>query len=476
MFLRTPSLSIHPVGLSTSAQISVYLRDNLTGLPPLGPKSGRPAEQELFPIRRSRSWFCLIQPNQPPRLRAATYGRGVWEMPLPESSFPDFSIQVTTTNLSAYPSTAATFQGMLTSLNGYAKAVSLSCFAAGGAVPQQCGNVNSLVPTSGGTSFGVPASSTNVDDFSFQIQAHDASGLIHAQAVVLHVMDFSIAAPDPSSVTLSPGGNTTVSVLVSSLGAFNERITITCPAAAAGISCAGSSSSLSPGSAQTIPVTIEISSAVGLGNYAITLVAVSADGLQHKTANLGLQVQSAAPDFSLQMASQSLTAVKPGQLAKTTVTVNSLNGFSGTVALSCTSPAPCMLTPATVSTFPAQATLQIDTTGASPANLNLSITGSVAGGNTHTASLTLPIVAFGLGTVTSPQAASAGGSANFSVQLVSENGYTGTVQTSCDATSLSQNQTCTLSPTSATLTANGTTTIQGSDHGSAGTGAWQLSD
>ena len=128
---------------------------------------------------------------------------------------------------------------------------------------------------------------------------------------------------------------------------------------------------------------------------------------------------------------------------------------------SCTSPAPCMLTPATVSTFPAQATLQIDTTGASPANLNLSITGSVAGGNTHTASLTLPIVAFGLGTVTSPQAASAGGSANFSVQLVSENGYTGTVQTSCDATSLSQNQTCTLSPTSATLTANGTTTIQG---------------
>ena len=59
------------------------------------------------------------------------------------------------------------------------------------------------------------------------------------------------------------------------------------------------------GSAQTIPVTIEISSAVGLGNYAITLVAVSADGLQHKTANLGLQVQSAAPDFSLQMASSS---------------------------------------------------------------------------------------------------------------------------------------------------------------------------
>ena len=383
-------------------------------------------------------------------------------MPLPESSFPDFSIQVTTTNLSAYPSTAATFQGMLTSLNGYSKALSLSCYAAGGrhaAAVRERQQFRADVWWNELSRYQ-PAI-TSVADFSFQIQAHDASGLIHAQASEFHVMDFSIAAPDPTSVTLSPGGNTTVNVLASSLGAFNERITITCPAAAAGISCAGSSSSLSPGSAQTIPVTIEISSAVGLGNYAITLVAVSADGLQHKTANLGLQVQSAAPDFSLQMASQSLTAVKPGQLAKTTLTVNSLNGFSGTVALSCTSPAPCVLTPATVSTFPAQATLQIDTTGASPANLNLSITGSVAGGNTHTASLTLPIVAFGLGTVTSPQAASAGGSANFSVQLVSENGYTGTVQTSCDATSLSQNQTCTLSSTSATLTSNGTTTIQG---------------
>ena len=423
----------------------------------VGPSSGTGA-LPTAPVTQ----LVLFRPtNQPPRLRAATYGRGVWEMPLPESSFPDFSIQVTTTNLSAYPSTGATFQGMLTSLNGYSKTLSLSCYAAGGAIPQQCGNANSFVPTSAGTSFAVPASNTSVDDFSFQIQAHDVSGLMHAQAVTFHVMDFSIAAPDPTSVTLSPGGNTTVNVLASSLGAFNERTTITCPAAAAGISCAGSSSSLSPGSAQTIPVTIAISSAVGLGDYAITLVAVSADGLQHKTANLGLQVQSAAPDFSLQMASQSLTAVKPGQLAKTTLTVNSLNGFSGTVALSCTSPAPCVLTPATVSTFPAQATLQIDTTGASPANLNLSITGSVAGGNTHTASLTLPIVAFGLGTVTSPQAASAGGSASFSVKLVSENGYAGTVQTSCDATSLSQNQTCALSSTSAALTSNGTTTIQG---------------
>ncbi len=98
--------------------------------------------------------LVLFHPiNQPPRLRAATYGRGVWEIPLPGSSFPDFSIQMTSTTLAVYPSATATFQGMLTSLNGYAKTVSLSCYAAGGVLPQQCGNANSFVPTSCGTSF-----------------------------------------------------------------------------------------------------------------------------------------------------------------------------------------------------------------------------------------------------------------------------------------------------------------------------------
>jgi large repetitive protein len=402
--------------------------------------------------------------NQPSRLRAATYGRGVWEMPLPGSSFPDFSIQVTSASLSAYPSATTPFQGILTSINGYANPVSLSCYAAGAALPQQCGNNNNFLPTSGGTSFAVPVSNPGVGDFSFQIQAQDASGLVHGQAVSLHVMDFSIAAPTPASVTMSPVGNSTINVLASSLGSFSQRITLTCPAAASGISCAGSSSTLSAGSSQTIPVTISVSSGVAIGNYTTTLVAVSADGLQTKTASVGVQVQSATQDFWLQVTNQSLASAKPGQIAKTTLTISSLNGFSGTVNLSCASPQSpptCSISPATVSTFPAQATVQIDTTGVSPANLNLVITGSTAGSNTHTLSLTLPVVSFELGTVTPPQPATGGATANFSIQLVSQNGYTGAVQTSCDATALSQNQTCTLSPNNPTLTANSTTTVQG---------------
>jgi hypothetical protein len=193
-------------------------------------------------------------------------------------------------------------------------------------------------------------------------------------------------------------------------------------------------------------------------------VATSADGLESKTVNLTVQIQSSVPDFTLQVASQNLPAVKPGQLARTTLMVQSQNGFSGTVALVCsTSPktAHCTITPASVSSFPREVTVQIDTTGTSPVDLSLSITGNAEGGNTHVVSLTVPVVAFALRGVTAPQATSPSNTATFSFQLVSENGYTGTIQTTCDASSLSQSQTCTLSPGSLTLNTNGTTVIQG---------------
>ena len=425
---------------------------------------GPPTGLGLLPAAPVTQLLLFRPSNQPPRLRAATYGRGAWEMPLPESSVPDFTLQVTNADLTTYPNLAVQFQGLLTSLNGYAKAVSLSCYAGASQLPQHCGNSSSFIPAPEGTSFSVPVNDAAVADFSLRIQAHDASGLMHEQSVTFHVMDFTVGSPSPASVNLSSGGNTTVNVLGSSLGPFSERVTISCPAAPTGISCNGSSSVFAAGSAQTIPVAVTASSNVPLGNNTVALVATSADGLESKTVNLTVQIQSPVPDFTLQATSQSLPAVKPGQSAETTLTVQSQNGFSGTVALTCaTSPTTrnCSTTPASVSSFPTAVAVQIDTTGANAGDVSVSITGSAAEGNAHVVSLTLPVVAFALSGVTAPQATSASNTATFSFQLVSENGYTGNVQTTCDASSLSQSQTCTLSPPSPRLNANGTTVIQG---------------
>jgi len=408
--------------------------------------------------------LSLFHPsNQPARLRAATYGRGAWEMPLPNSAFPDFTISVTNSTASAYPNAAVLFHGVLTSINGYSKAVSLACNSGGNALPDHCGNNSSFQPTTGGTSFAVPVSNSSVGDFLFQIQAQDATGLSHSQSVELQVMDFAIASPSPSAVTLAPGANTSVSMLTSSLGTFAQSISISCPEAPTGISCLGNSSALSIGSAQSIPVAISVASGVAVGNYTIALVAASADGLQSKTQSLAVKVQSSTPDFSLQVANQTLSATKVGQLQKVPLTVTSLNGFNGTVALSCNGvpSLSCSVTPPTVSAFPAQATIQIDTAGASATNANLSIVGSVMGGAKHSIALTLPIIAFAIRSVTPPQSTSIGGIAAFSVQLVSENGYAGTIQASCDATSLATSQTCSLTPADAALSANGTSTVQG---------------
>ncbi|HLH08466.1 MAG TPA: hypothetical protein VKW78_14595 [Terriglobales bacterium] len=422
----------------------------------VGPESGAGALPTV-PVTQ----ISIFAPgNEPPRLRAATYGRGVWEMPLPDNLFPDFTLAVSTPSLTIYPGSEATFQGSLTAVNGYSKPVSLSCYAGGDPLPQVCGTPGTVIPSSAGTSFSLQASNGSAADFDFRVRAQDTSGVIRDQPVKLRVIDFSLGLPSPASLTIAPGQRGEVGVLVTSLGSFDESVTISCPDAIAGVSCSGTSTAMSAGSAQSVPVVITTSSAVALGSYTVVLQARSADHLCSKSVSISLQVQSGGPDFSLSLPSQTLPAVKPGQKASTTITVTSVNGFNGPVSLSCAKG--CTVTPSTLNVFPGQARIEIDTTGAAASNLAFSITASTTGGPSHSASFTVPVVAFGIGAVTAPQPVPPGGTATFSVELLSQNGYSGSVQLACDATSIVQDQSCKLTPSNATLTANGTSVVQGS--------------
>jgi hypothetical protein len=69
------------------------------------------------------------------RLRAATYGRGVWEWNL--ITTPDYQINFTNNPLTVFATQTAGFRGTAFALNGYSN-VSLSCAAAGTNPPQNC--------------------------------------------------------------------------------------------------------------------------------------------------------------------------------------------------------------------------------------------------------------------------------------------------------------------------------------------------
>ena len=59
------------------------------------------------------------------KLRASTYGRGIWEFTLG----PDFQVSFSSNSLTAFVGQTAVFNGTLTALNGYASRVDLSCAA-----------------------------------------------------------------------------------------------------------------------------------------------------------------------------------------------------------------------------------------------------------------------------------------------------------------------------------------------------------
>jgi hypothetical protein len=93
------------------------------------------------------------------RLRAGTYGRGIWEWNL--ITTPDFQLSVANDPLTIFPGQSTTFAGTIYALNGYNAGVNLSC-AAGTTIPPQTCSISPalLLPTPGGTPFSVNAADT----------------------------------------------------------------------------------------------------------------------------------------------------------------------------------------------------------------------------------------------------------------------------------------------------------------------------
>jgi hypothetical protein len=138
------------------------------------------------------------------RLRAATYGRGIWEWNL--ITTPDFQLSVSNNPLTAFAGQTATFNGALSAVNGYNNSVNLTCTAGSTGIPQSCSaNPAALVPILAGTGFSLNASDA-AGDYAFNLHAvgTDPSAVTHDFPLTLHIVDFSLGTPSPSSVSVVP--------------------------------------------------------------------------------------------------------------------------------------------------------------------------------------------------------------------------------------------------------------------------------
>ena len=372
-------------------------------------------------------------------LRASTYGRGIWQFNLIIT--PDFNLSVSNSPLTVFVGQNAIFNGSISALNGYTSTVTLSC--ASGA-PSTCTPSPSTLTPGNKTPFTVTAGGA-AQDYSFNVKAvgSDSSHVTHVVPVLLHVINFGMTAPSPASVTV-PRGTTSspVSFQITAAGSFNQSVNVSCTSEIAGAAC-----SLTPGttvnptskSPVSMTASIEVPSETTPGTYPVTLQASTTGAPAPLTTSFNLVVTS-NPNFKLGVPNPSdpFPEIKVGSTGTTgSISITSQDGFAGTVMLACPTTygaGSCSISPTSVSTFPATATLTINGTSFAAGNYSLSITG------TSGSIVNSEVVPFSVGdyTISGTQnlTGTPGAQLQTNLTLTSIYSYAGSISATCDVSAL----------------------------------------
>jgi hypothetical protein len=389
-------------------------------------------------------------------LRASTYGRGVWEYNL--LAVADFAIAVSNPTLTIFPGNNMNYTGTLTALNGYNNSVELSCTSGTSLPPVPCIPTPGIVtPTFAGAAFSLNVGASTIGDYNFNLQGvgSDPGNTTHDAALTLHVVNISMTTPSPATVIVPRGGTSPpVSFQISAQGSFNQSVTLTCNAGVleSGASCAFTPSAtfnLTSASPVNVTATVTMPAQTPLSppNYTVTIDANTAGAPAPLATTFGVDV-ILNPTFVI-TETIPFPNVKAGSTGTTgPITISSQDGFVGSVSLSCVTTfgtGSCSISPASVSSFPATATLTINGTSFVPGSYQVSVMGT-----SGVISSSLP-VPFSVGdyALAGPQTLTTvpGVPISASLTFTSLFSYSGSVVATCDATALPGAQ-CTLSPLS----------------------------
>jgi subtilase family serine protease len=236
---------------------------------------------------------------------------------------------------------------------------------------------NNIVPCTSGTPTTGPAATRCPTSAPFQIgfsagTGYDlVTGLGSVDANVLLTAwpgfgitpDFSIGGT-PVTVA-APGFSGTSTITVSATNGFSGTVTLSCSGLPAGVSCAFAPSSLP--SSGTSTLTVSTTSATPIATSNITVTGTSGATIHNTSVSLTV----AAPDFTFTAPALSPAMLAAGASATSTITIAPTGGFTGAVALTCSSvtgggtPAPtCGFSLSSVANASGTSTLTVGTTAA----------------------------------------------------------------------------------------------------------------
>jgi hypothetical protein len=376
------------------------------------------------------------------------------------NSLADFSMTANTTIIPVTSNTPGTTTVNVASVNGFSNAVGLTCSSTGGVTCTVATSSISLASGGSGTSKVTvsAASGTALGSYNVLITGKDPTGeYVHTLGLRAQVAPSGpgFALTNSGGISVIPPGATTgntSTITVTPSDGFTGTVNLTCaltnpPGGITPPTCTVTSSVTLSGTAPaTGTLTINTTAATTLGAYTMTVSGTDA-ATGKITSSTPVSVTVGEP------ASFALTNNGPisfgaglttGNTA--TITVTPSNGFTSTVALSCsvtstpsspTSPATCSVSPATVTGGSGTATVSFVTTSTTtPGSYSATVTGTAGASTATTVAVGNVSASYGASAgAVSPSAVTPGGSATSTITVNSGDGYAGTVTLSCALTS-----------------------------------------
>ena len=144
--------------------------------------------------------------------------------------------------------------------------------------------------------------------------------------------DFTISA-SPNSLSIPAGSTSTSTITLTSLNNFQGTITLSATGSPAGLNLTLNPSTVSPSYRGTGTSTLSVGSS-NPGNYTVTITGTSGS-LSHQTTVTVSIGTAKTGDFSITASPSSMT-LSTDSSARSTISLQSLNGFTGTITLSAT--------------------------------------------------------------------------------------------------------------------------------------------
>ncbi len=290
----------------------------------------------------------------------------------------DYAITISNPSLTAYENTNATYNGILTSLNGYGSPVNLSC---GTGAPSTCtASPSTLIPTSTGTPFTVTVSSNTCGQFDFGIHAvgTDPAQISHSAGVIftsnsLARPDYTLEISNPS-LTAPVNSAAVFTGVLTATACYSSPVNLSCGSGAPP-HCAASPASLVPtvnGSAFTVSVS---SDTVASYNFSIAGQGSDPPAIRRVAVVTFSSITATSSGFSLNNTSGP-ESVAAGQSATFSLNLAPSSGtfpYGVSLLLSgCPPLSECTLNPAQVAAGKGSTAVQLDVQTTAPTVAKLS--------------------------------------------------------------------------------------------------------